>query len=102
MTENMIVIVIAITQGQAEMGVRLQEVVEPQILMLLLLSLSRWKLIDGRKTCFAHHKPSLQIGIDRNDEVHLSLAKMTMLHGQRRRICPLVLFCQSAVPTFPP
>jgi hypothetical protein len=40
--------------------------------------LSRWKSIDGSITRFAHRKPSLQISIDRNDQVSLALAKMTV------------------------
>jgi hypothetical protein len=52
--ENAIVIVVAITQGQAEARVWLQEVVEPQGLRPLLSLLSKWKSVDGSKTCFAH------------------------------------------------
>jgi hypothetical protein len=73
---NVIVIIVAVMRGQAEVRVWLQEVVKPQGMRLLSLLSSRWKSIDGSKTCFTHCKPSLQISIDRNDQVRLALAKM--------------------------
>jgi hypothetical protein len=78
MTEKVIVINVAVMQGQAEARVWSQEVVKPKCLRPLLSLSSRWKSIDGSKTCFAHCKPLLQISIYRNDQVHLALAKMTV------------------------
>jgi hypothetical protein len=76
MTENAIVIVVAIMQGQAEARVWSQEIIEPQGLRPSSLLSSRWKSIDRSKTRFAHRKPSLQISIDRKDQVRLAMAKM--------------------------
>jgi hypothetical protein len=68
MMENAIVIVVTVTQGQAEARVWLQEIVEPQGLRpSSSSSSSRWKSINESKTHFANCKPSLQISINWND-----------------------------------